>query len=372
MPSFEIHKRWVQSALATELYVTAMPKNRVHTRKETTEILASVKETLKSSQASVFQERIFTTQEEKENVLKAYRDVYGNNNNDVPPSILIGKQGKGGALSGMQVHAVVCDGKPEALKLDGQALGRILKLQGQIYVTLSGVTGGKSDADGRQAKKMLENAESILKQLGKDFKCVSRTWMWLDDILSWYGQFNSIRNSFFTQRGLINKNGSQLMPASTGIGLSCGSSGQFGMDLTAVLKPADSIEFLAAMGRQQCALEYGSAFSRASRAASPAGETVFVSGTASINAKGETTYIGDAAGQIEATIENVRAVLQDMNCGDSEVVQAIAYCKNTEVEEEFEKFKKRTDWPMPVVICDICRSELLFELEATAMPGAIS
>jgi len=29
--------------------------------------------------------------------------------------------------------------------------------------------------------------------------------MWLTDILSWYGDFNAVRNKFFTERGLITK-----------------------------------------------------------------------------------------------------------------------------------------------------------------------
>jgi enamine deaminase RidA (YjgF/YER057c/UK114 family) len=97
---------------------------------------------------------------------------------------------------------------------------------------------------------------------------------------------------------------------------------------------------------------------------------VFVSGTASIDTTGATTHIGDARGQIETTIENVRAVLKDMKCSEKDIVQAIAYCKTAEEEKVFEKFKKQLDWPVLVVICDICRDDLLFEIEATAMPGA--
>ena len=122
------------------------------------------------------------------------------------------------------------------------------------------------------------------------------------------------------------------------------------------------------MGKQQCALEYGSAFSRASRAITPAGETVFVSGTASIDAGGATTNIGDAAGQINATIENVQAVLKDMHCLEDDVVYAIAYCKTTEVEKIFNGVKGNLSWPWITVICDVCRPDLLFEIEAAAMP----
>ena len=114
------------------------------------------------------------------------------------------------------------------------------------------------------------------------------------------------------------------MPASTGIGLCPADGSHCSMDLIAVLKPSDSIQFLPAVGKQQSALEYGSAFSSASRAVTTVGETVYVSGTASIDADGATTHIDDASGQIDTTIENVRAVLSDMHCRDEDVVQVIA------------------------------------------------
>ena len=367
---FEIHTRKVQSSSATELYVSAVPKVSVRTQSEISELFAGIRETLKSAQASILQERIFTVEGALDTVSEARQGAYGEIDDGVAPSFLIGRQGRRGAISGVQIHAVACSSKPEVLKLGGKACGRMLKVPGQAYVTLSALSGGKSGNRSKQARKMLEKAESVLRRLGKDFMCVPRTWMWLGDILSWYGEFNGVRNQFFSERGLIGKGSRQSMPASTGIGLSLGGGGQCGMDLTAVLEPADSIEFLAAIGQQQCALEYGSAFSRASHAASPAGKTVFVSGTASIDAKGATTHIGDAFGQIETTIENVRAALRDMNCSETDVVQAMAYCKTTEVEKAFENHKKQIDWPWLTVICDICRDDLLFETEVTAMPGA--
>jgi len=140
------------------------------------------------------------------------------------------------------------------------------------------------------------------------------------------------------------------------------------MDLIAVLEPTDCTQYLQAAGKQQCALEYGSAFSRAARSIMPAGQTVFVSGTGSIDADGATTHIGDASGQISTTIGNVRAVLADMHCKDEDVVQVAAYCKTTEVEKIFNASKGALPWPWLTAICDICRPDLLFEIEATAMP----
>jgi enamine deaminase RidA (YjgF/YER057c/UK114 family) len=334
------------------------------------ELFAEIGVILNKENASILHERIYTVDGATDKVLAARREAYGKTDDGVAPSLLIGSRGRCGLISGVQVHALADSNKPEPIMLDGKTCGRVVKTAGLTYLTLSAITGGNADGLARQAREMLEKGESAIKQFGGDFMCVPRTWMWLGDILSWYGEFNTVRNQFFAERGLIGKGSRQSMPASTGIGLGLGTGRQFGMDLTAVLVPKDSIEFLGAIGRQQCALNYGSAFSRASQANSPAGKTVFVSGTASIDAKGATTNIGGATRQIEATIENVRAVLKDMNCRDSDVVQTVAYCKTTEVESIFHEFKTRLDWPWVTVVCDICRDDLLFEIEAAAIPHA--
>ena len=72
------------------------------------------------------------------------------------------------------------------------------------------------------------------------------------------------------------------------------------------------------------------------------------------------------AGQINDTIENVHAVLKDMKCSDQDVVQVLAYCKNSDVEKIFHQYKKKLSWPWLTIVCDICRTDLLFEIEVTA------
>lgn len=362
--SARIDIRKVRGLSATEIYILAEPASQGQLE----ELFAQIGDILNKENASILHERIYTVDGAADKVSAARRGAYGKKDDGVAPSILIGSNGQGVLISGVQVHAVAGSNKPEPIMLNGKTCGRVLKSPGLTYLTLSGITGGNSGGRARQAREMLEKGESALKQFGGDFTCVPRTWLWLGDILSWYGEFNNARNQFFTERGLIGKGSRHSMPASTGIGLGLGAGGQFGMDLTAVLEPKSSIEFLGAIGRQQCALDYGSAFSRASRANSPAGKTVFISGTASINVNGTTTHIGDARGQIEATIENVRAALRDMNCGDGDVVQTVVYCKTTEVQGIFEEFKGQLDWPWVTVICDICRDDLLFEIEAAAIP----
>ena len=325
--------RRVESSVAAEIYITATPGGNGPMQQQAKEIFSGIRDILCSEKAHILQERVFGTQSVMEKVLRVRSEAYGDIDDGIAPSALYGKEGMCAPIAGVQVHAVRSDTRPEEIVLDGTLCGRILRVPGRNYLTLSDIRADQSTQTSgdpaEQAKVMMEKAESILKQFGADFLSVPRTWMWLSDILSWYDDFNQVRNKFFTERGLIGKDSRQSMPASTGIGLYPAEGGKCAMDLTAVLESNDSIQFLGAVGKQQCALEYGSAFSRASRSITPAGETVFVSGTASIDAGGATTNIGDALGQINSTIENVRAVLRDMNTADEDVVQVLAYCKTT-------------------------------------------
>ena len=66
---------------------------------------------------------------------------------------------------------------------------------------------------------------------------------------------------------------------------------------------------------------------------------------------------------------SVRAVLKDMACSDQEVVQVTAFCKTAEVERVFDTMRCDLTWPWLAVICDICRDDLLFEIDASACPG---
>ena len=272
-----------------------------------------------------------------------------------------------GQIAGVQVHAIVAGQNPEILYYEGTACGRILHGHKGAYLTLSSVSSHAAGGAKQQARAMFEKAESLLKQAGIDISSVPRTWIWLDDILSWYDDLNTVRNHFFIERGLIGRGKKNKMPASTGIGVGTDNSAMCAMDLAALIGPDSSIEYLDAGGNQQSAFDYGSAFSRASKANTPAGTTVFVSGTASIAKDGTTIHVGDAKAQIETSIVNVKAILKEMGCADNDVVQSTAYCKTTEVEQLFCDKWSDLLWPNITAIANVCREDLLFEIEATAV-----
>lgn len=356
----------LESRGATELYVTATPEQNAPMQKQAEDIFWAIRDTLAARGARILQERVFLDPRAAQEISSIRSQAYGDISDGVTPSFLVGKEGEYDRLVGMQVHAIAAETKPEVILLDGTPHGRLTRTPAGTWLTLSRICAPQLTEATEQAQAILEKGESALKQSGADFLSVARTWMWLCDILAWYDEFNKVRNEFFTQRGLIGQGTRQSMPASTGIGLCTADGSKCAMDLTAVLEPANTVEFFQALGKQECALEYGSAFSRAARAISPAGQTVFVSGTASIDAEGATTHTGDAQAQIRTTIENVRAVLRDTEMSDENVVQAMAYCKTTDVEEIFSEFRRALAWPCITVICDICRPDLLFEMEVTA------
>ena len=359
--------RSIESASATEIYISAVPGQTAILQDQAREIFAGIRNVLRSRKAFILQERVFSTLSATETIRRARSEAYGELDDGVAPSFLVAAEGATGPIAGVQIHAISTDNEPQVISLDQTACGRILRAPGCTLLTLSSISAPQAGNNTEQARIMMEMGESVLKQFGVDFLAVPRTWMWLKDILSWYDEFNKVRNDFFTERGLIGTGTRQSMPASTGIGLGPAGAGHCAMDLVAVLDPADCTQYLQVTGKQHCALEYGSAFSRASKSIAPAGQVVYVSGTASINADGATTHVGDAAGQVNATIENVRAVLSEMQCSEKDLVHVIAYCKTTEVERVFDSLKDNLDWPWLTVICDICRPDLLFEIEATAL-----
>ena len=356
-----------ETPTVSELYITATPMTEASLQDQIHEIFSGIREILHSKKAHIFQERIFATQSAFETISKIRAKVYDDIDDGVEPSFLVSKKVTSEEITGVQVHAVISENAPQVIEDGRKKTGRVICLPGRTYLSLSCITAPEFEQASDQAWSMLRKGEFLIKKFNGDFLSVPRTWIWIDDILSWYEQFNQIRNDFFSKCGILGDNTKQSMPASTGIGLAPANGCKIAMDLTAVIEPANSIRYAPVTEKQQSAYDYGSAFSRASEAITPAGKTVFISGTASIDADGNTTNIDDAHAQITTTIENVQTALKDMDCADEDVVQIMAYCKTTEVKKVFNDIKDKFDWPWITIICDICRDDLLFEIEATAI-----
>jgi enamine deaminase RidA (YjgF/YER057c/UK114 family) len=374
----DLDVRGIASNVGREIYITARPEPGRSLVEQGEQAFGGIASVLRAQGAWLCQERVFTSEGGMELLSPVRGQAYGELDDRVAPTWLVASPDP--ALRGVQVHALVLPARPEPLSIDAVPYGRLIQHGGCRWITASGLPARGSGSGATQARTAFEQAESLLKQAGGDLGSVARTWFFLDRILDWYDGFNDTRSRFLAERRLLGPTSDGQLPASTGIGVPSATSAKCLMEMIAVVgdgactrSPTECVCKHPAAGKQQSAYEYGSSFARASTICSPAGRTVFVSGTAAIDARGATCHVGDVDGQIRMALDCTNAVLDDLRCPRSDVVQAVGYCKTAEVEARFRQLQDEahmTDWPWLIVRGDVCRDDLLFEAEVTACVGA--
>ncbi len=215
------------------------------------------------------------------------------------------------------------------------------------------------------AYDMLAQAGHALRARGLAFSDVVRTWIYVQDIEHNYGFLNQARNRYYREQKLAR------LPASTCVeGTLAGAAGPVAMDLYAV-GAGDDVEIAAipagAMGE---ASAYGSAFARGSRLREPGRSTLYVSGTASIDAHGRVVAAGDLDGQLTRMFANVRALLEAAGLDFGHALSATAYLKKAGFRQAYDRAAAAAglpgDVPTAAVTADICRPEWLCEIELCA------
>lgn len=218
-----------------------------------------------------------------------------------------------------------------------------------------------------QARAVFEKMEILLKQAGMEFTDIARTWLYLNDLLGWYDEFNAVRTQFFKERGVFEK----MVPASTGIGAGSAAGEAVVSALWAIKPKHNSVQVFAVPSPLQCpALDYESSFARAVEIAQPGSRLLTISGTASIEPGGMTAHLDDCEKQIELTMAVVHEILisRDMDWGNTS--RAIAYFKDIADAHLLEKYcleHQLPELPVAILHADICRHDLLFEIELDAV-----
>jgi enamine deaminase RidA (YjgF/YER057c/UK114 family) len=270
-------------------------------------------------------------------------------------------------LGGIHLHAVA-DAEVTPLVLDGEVVGTLIGGRYADECMLGGIHAQDTTvAAAVQARTTYERMEQALALAGMDFSHVARTWLYLDDILSWYGDFNRVRTAFYTERGVFDG----LVPASTGIGAGNPHGAAMVAGVYAVRAIHPEVTAQAVVSPLQCpALEYGSSFSRAVEVAMPDLRRLFISGSASIAPDGKTQHVGNVAAQTARTCEVIAAILESRGMGWNDVTRATAYVRFREDARVFEQYCAAVGMPsLPVIVAHnvICRGDLLFELEVDAV-----
>ncbi len=219
----------------------------------------------------------------------------------------------------------------------------------------------------QQLRALLEQAERELVLHGLGFEHVVRTWFCLDEILEWYGAFNRVRTEFFRERGLL----TGAIPASTAVGGSNAAGSAVAASLLAVRPHDERLRVTPLPSPRQCeATRYASSFSRALQVSWPGARRVWISGTAAIDARGDSLHPGDGVAQIEATLDVVRDLLGSAHLSFQDVLEARAYFRRVADARHLGLVRRRLGaGRLQAARAEICRDELLFELELTAGTG---
>ena len=253
----------------------------------------------------------------------------------------------------------------------GRAVGRTWETEDAAYCLLAGVQPPDlSAARGEQAAAVFPEMEALLAEAGMTFAQVVRTWLYIDRVCEWYGEFNAARSAFFESRRVFET----FLPASTGIGSANldGAALVAGAIAMRPKRPGVRAE-LVESPLQAPAMAYRSSFSRAAEIVTPDARQLFISGTASIKPDShEVAYVGDIVRQIDCTMTAVQAILESRGYGWADVTRSIVYLKEADFLGPWRDWLSVHGLPdafAAETVCDVCRDEWLFEIEVDAVKG---
>ena len=209
--------------------------------------------------------------------------------------------------------------------------------------------------------QLLENGCSLADN------CI-RTWLFVQNVDVNYAGVVKARNEVFVTQNLTDKT---HFIASTGIaGRHANPKVFVQMDAYAVDGlQKEQIHYLYAPTHLNPTYEYGVSFERGTYVDYGDRRHVFISGTASINNKGEIMYPGDVRKQTERMWENVETLLKEADCGFEHVGHLLVYLRDiadyTVVKDMFDK--RFPNIPKVFLLAPVCRPGWLVEMECMAI-----
>jgi enamine deaminase RidA (YjgF/YER057c/UK114 family) len=223
-----------------------------------------------------------------------------------------------------------------------------------------------------QTDTLLRDYDAALHSVGCSVAndCV-RTWLFVDNIYDNYNAVVQARKAFFADVGLTEK---------THYIASSGVEGRYAAPDVSVLFDAYAVQglqpaqqrYLYAPTHLNATHEYGVTFERGVCVDYGDRAHVFISGTASIDNRGDIAHPDDITAQTDRMLCNIGALLAEAGAGFADVMQMIVYLRDAAdyatVRAIFEK--RFADIPKVVVSAKICRRGWLIETECMAVRGA--
>ena len=211
------------------------------------------------------------------------------------------------------------------------------------------------------------NMQLLQEECTLEANCI-RTWLFVNDVDLNYGGVVRARNQFFFTQGLTIHT---HFIASTGIGGKQQNPNVLTqMDNYAIAGiQKDQIRYLYASTHLNRTSDYGVSFERGTAVDYADRRHVFISGTASINNKGEVMYPKDVENQTRRMWDNVEALLAEAECTYDDVPMLIVYLRDVaDYDLVSSLFAERfPDKPIVIVHAPVCRTGWLVEMECMAV-----
>ena len=236
------------------------------------------------------------------------------------------------------------------------------------HLWMAGACHEASDAEA-QTRQLFDDYITQLQEQGCTLAdhCL-RTWFFVQNVDVNYAGVVKARNEVFATQNLTNQT---HFIASTGI------AGRHANHRVSVLMDAyavqgicqEQIRYLYAPTHLNPTYEYGVSFERGTAVDYGDRRQVFISGTASINNKGEVVHPGDIRKQTLRMWENVEVLLAEAECTFEHVSHLLVYLRDvadyTVVKEMFDE--RFPNLPKVYLLAPVCRPGWLIEMECMAV-----
>lgn len=223
----------------------------------------------------------------------------------------------------------------------------------------------------RQTERLLQGYEDSLSRYGATLaeNCI-RTWFFVRDVDTHYAGLVKARKENFIREGLTEKT---HYIASTGIGGAPADTKSLVQLGTYALMGFDRRQqhYLYAPTHLNPTYEYGVTFERGTRLDFGDRSHAIISGTASIDNRGQVVHVGDVRKQTERMWENVEALLKEADTTYEDVMQIVVYLRDVADYGIVQTlFKQRfDDIPTVITLAPVCRPQWLVEMECWAVAG---
>jgi len=220
-----------------------------------------------------------------------------------------------------------------------------------------------------QTREILEGYEAQLRHANLTLadNCL-RTWFFIRDVDTNYkGMVEARCNNFTIQH---------LTPdthyiASTGIGgqpITTQSRVQMDAYAARGLRPEQQ-RYLYAPTHLNPTYQYGVTFERGTAIQYGDRRHLLISGTASINNRGEAIHLGDVEAQAARMLENIETLLNEGGATLNDVVQSIVYLRDVADYEVASRYldQRLPSTPRVITLAPVCRPAWLIEMECIAI-----